>query len=800
MTKENEYLNKIIHGDALEVLKKLPDNLVDCVVTSPPYYCYDNETECLTREGWKFIKDVSPGEMVLALDIYNEELLWANVLERFEYEYSGEMIHFKSRDVDLLVTPNHKMYVKGGSTTGPSIYLIEAKDVRKSHRSQVGHFKWRGEDNETFILPSKTLKYNKQNVKFKEIRIPMDKWLKFFGLFLAEGSVSGSKEGQEKSYEIYIKQKISNSKWIEEVLQELPFKTNRYYSKELVTFSIVHPLLYDYLKQFGNSKEKFIPQEIKNLPPGKLRILLKSYLQGDSYCSSNRTWTAHSASRRLLDDLQEIGVKVGLVPRIRGRFIHFKTYKGFKIGSFKTRREYSGKVYCLHLEKYHVFLVRRNGKILFAGNSLRFYPGTNKVWDGDPNCDHEWEYYTRPSNCWSIPSQGVYGIKGEYNKAWIREHQQAYCKKCNAWLGQLGLEPHPSLYIDHLLQIFREVKRVLKKTGVFFLNIGDTYWGGLQGFGTERESRPHLQSVLDGKYPSYYFLPPTGNKEIQDNWLQPKQLLMIPYRVASAMQEEGWILRNIICWVKVNPMPHPVKDRLVSTYEPVFMFVKNRHYYFDLDSIREKHKWASRDKRSIPGRVEHKTGKSTTGQYACSATGYHKLGKNPGDTWTIKTASFKGSHFAVFPLELVEKCLKAGCPKEVCIKCGRPKVRKYKKTEREWRDLSNEEKEFFQKTYGLTKDGKIVFRPKDSEEDRKMRERLIKASLQKIEFEGWTPTCKCNAGFRPGIVLDPFVGAGTTALVAKSLGLYYIGIELSKEYVDLANKRLQESIVNYLGG
>ena len=347
--------------------------------------------------------------------------------------------------------------------------------------------------------------------------------------------------------------------------------------------------------------------------------------------------------------------------------------------------------------------------------SLRFYKGANVVWGGDPECDHEWEFYTRPSNCWSKPGRGLYGVKGEYNKAWIKEHQQAFCKKCGAWWGQLGLEPHPQMYIDHLVQIFREVKRVLKKTGVFFLNIGDTYWGSLQGFGMKRKTKKTgFQNVLEqDQYPGHYFMPPTGSKDITSKWLQPKQKLMIPSRVAIALQEDGWILRNTIIWHKPNHMPHPVKDRLTNAYESIFFFVKNKKYFFNLDAIREPHIWASKDKRSLLRRVPHKSGKSLTGQYASNAVGYHPLGKNPGNVWRIKTSSFKGGHFAVFPEELVRKCLIAGCPEN-------------------------------------------------------------------------------------GVVLDPFIGSGTTAVIAKSLGLHYIGIEIVPKYVEMARNRIKGKLDYYL--
>lgn len=404
--------------------------------------------------------------------------------------------------------------------------------------------------------------------------------------------------------------------------------------------------------------------------------------------------------------------------------------------------------------------------------SQRFYGvEANTVWNGDPNCDHQWEVYVRPGNTWSTPGPGLYKVKGEYNKAWIRPQEQAFCKKCGAWYGQLGLEPSPSLYIKHLVQIFREVKRVLKPSGVFFLNIGDSYFGGL-------------------------------NKYAKEDWLRPKQLMLIPSRLAIALQEDGWILRNDIIWYKVNHMPHPVKDRLVSAYEHVFMFVKNRKYFFDLDSIRVPHKWASKDKRSLFWRVEHKTGKSTTGQYASNAVGYHPMGRNPGDVWSMKTANYKGSHFAVFPEELVRRCLKAGCPKEVCIKCGRPKVRKYEVVQRKWEDLTKEEQDFLRRRYGLDKRGKYKgqstkdFSGEDNPSNRKRR--IVQSLLKTRRFVGWVPSCKCNVDFRPGIVLDPFLGSGTTAVVAKELGLFFIGIELNPKYIKLAKNRLRSSITNYL--
>lgn len=153
---------------------------------------------------------------------------------------------------------------------------------------------------------------------------------------------------------------------------------------------------------------------------------------------------------------------------------------------------------------------------------------------------------------------------------------------CN---GQIGLEKHPSEYINHLVSVGKEIKRVLKKTGSFYLNLGDTYCGG----GKNKPS----QTV--GKNNSYQYggVQPNCNLDFDGGWLQPKQLMLIPVRVAIALQDDGWVLRNDIIWHKPNPMPSSVKDRLNCTFEHVFHFVKSRKYYYNLDMIREPHSSAT---------------------------------------------------------------------------------------------------------------------------------------------------------------------------------------------------------------
>ena len=215
---------------------------------------------------------------------------------------------------------------------------------------------------------------------------------------------------------------------------------------------------------------------------------------------------------------------------------------------------------------------------------------TVKVWGGDLECEHEWGESLPPAKSshknigFAERSQQNYrggGHKPEtIAEKYLPSEAGKFCVKCEAWCGSLGLEPHPQLYIDHLVEICREIKRVLKPSGTFWLNLGDTYFGGGGGnYGSGKSitsKKPHIPNFLN-------------RIKTDSAWLQPKQKLMIPARVAIALQHEGWILRNDIIWWKPNHMPSSVKDRLTCSYEHVFLLVKARRYYFDLDAIRQPH-------------------------------------------------------------------------------------------------------------------------------------------------------------------------------------------------------------------
>jgi site-specific DNA-methyltransferase (cytosine-N4-specific) len=187
--------------------------------------------------------------------------------------------------------------------------------------------------------------------------------------------------------------------------------------------------------------------------------------------------------------------------------------------------------------------------------------------------------------------------------------------------GQLGLESHPQLYIDKLVVIFHEAKRVLKPTGSLWVNIGDTYWSG--------KGRSH---GIDTKQKYRRFDRPQ-DKTGERPWCTPKQKLLIPHRFAIAMQDDGWIVRNDNVWYKPSATPDPVKDRCAVTHEYIFHFVKQRKYYFDAEAV------------AVPSKGARQT-------------------KTPPSVWTIATSPSGKSHKAVFPEQLVILPLLATCPKD----------------------------------------------------------------------------------------------------------------------------------------
>ena len=222
---------------------------------------------------------------------------------------------------------------------------------------------------------------------------------------------------------------------------------------------------------------------------------------------------------------------------------------------------------------------------------------------------------------------------------------------------QWGLEPTFQEYLEHLWQMMDEIYRVLKPSGTVWINLGDTYARGNRTKDGDNHSVSNAKelSIEPKSKPNY-------------NGLN-KTLLLLPHRFAIGCIDRGWIVRNDIIWAKRNGMPESVTDRFSKKHEYFFFMVKSEKYYFDLDSIRDKHIWADKDKRADGKRHESK-GLTSTGNYSTNAVCFNNKGKNPGDVadfWDIPTKPNKESHYAQYSDELIKKPILAGCPENGLI-------------------------------------------------------------------------------------------------------------------------------------
>ena len=326
-------------------------------------------------------------------------------------------------------------------------------------------------------------------------------------------------------------------------------------------------------------------------------------------------------------------------------------------------------------------------------------------------------------------------------------------------------------YISHLCDIFDEVKRVLRDDGTCWVNLGDTYYGG------GKDGKYCKKGVSDIQLGNKGSLDVVGSR-FKNMDYKDKCLTMIPQRFAIEMVDRGWILRNVIIWHKPNCMPSSVKDRFTVDFEYIFYFSKKKKYYFETQREPHNIKYAkdwdrTNERKGVNYNIKTKDRK-TEGRSRSEF--YGEGGRNKRTVWTINPKPFKEAHFAVYPEELCETPIKAGCPKFVCVKCGNPKVLEIEREGKSSSELmKGKDKSHFKSEQG------------QKENIRAPRE----AFERKIIIKGYKPTCNCNTRFTSGIVLDPFFGAGTTGLVALKQGKKFIGIELNPEYIKIANKRLK---------
>lgn len=381
---------------------------------------------------------------------------------------------------------------------------------------------------------------------------------------------------------------------------------------------------------------------------------------------------------------------------------------------------------------------------------------------------------------------------------------------------QIGQEETPDIYVQKMVEVFREVRRVLRDDGTVWLNLGDSF-AGSWGRSTSENG---LQQVDDGRQ---------GDIGRAGNWqksarakefgLKPKDMIGIPWRVAFALQKDGWWLRRDIIWAKSisfcptysgGCMPEPVTDRPTSSHEYVFLLTKSAKYFYDQDAVKEQHvSYGDYERRT--NKLKLGDTKHPRSDLCCGDDGfrdreeyYSPSGRNLRSVWTINPHPYPEAHFATFPKSLVEPMIKLGTSEYgSCPKCGAPWVRQVEKGEadEEWKKKSGADSKG--EYSGISKKwlkqdalGKQTYtgfnkRWKEKQQNASDVKRNVLNGMREVTYT-WNPSCDCGCEERvPCIVLDIFGGSGTIGEAARELGRDWILIELNPEYVKLAEKRLR---------
>lgn len=390
---------------------------------------------------------------------------------------------------------------------------------------------------------------------------------------------------------------------------------------------------------------------------------------------------------------------------------------------------------------------------------LRDYKTDQVIWDTHGECDHEWETQTVKGISGGKESSKV-KIKGEENFQEVADSYFYQCKKCHASKCELGREPTPQLYIKHLCDIFDAIKPAIAEWGSLYVNLGDTYYGGGQGGG----------SGLHKKDRDYVHVPNARNSAFPS-----KSLVGIPFMFALEMISRGWLLRNTIIWHKPNPMPTSARDRFTVDFEYIFFFTKRKDYYYRqyLEPAEEQNPLQG----GKYGGNKYPDSGTSSGIY--SGKEYEAfvvdgvVYRNKRTTWTINPSQFKGKHFAVYPEELCDIPIYCSCPDRICTKCGKPVEYERISINVPTRSDSDSTKSG-QSEYAVSGERNITI-------DTGFREKY----------------CDCKSTFKPGVVLDPFFGRGTTGLVALRQGKEFIGIDVKQEHKELADEFIRLTFPQY---
>lgn len=428
---------------------------------------------------------------------------------------------------------------------------------------------------------------------------------------------------------------------------------------------------------------------------------------------------------------------------------------------------------------------------------------TGVWWGGESACQHELKGHKQVNQTKNkAPGATIVGGGNRPNFARV-------CRYCGAEYvdEQIGLEslydclgwatnvPCGKCYVCSLVAVMRQVRRVLRADGTLWLNLGDSYYGG-KGKSSQAWSSEHLQRETLQK--AHHHLAGKGETRVLDApqpGLKPKNLIGMPWRVALALQADGWYLRSEVIWAKAvsflegysgTVMPESVKDRPTVGHETVFLLSKSEHYFFDYVAVQEQAMADSARRYRLPlfSSQNHKAGAYDVNRHPNTPGVKAFTGKrNLRTVWVINPSGNRLTHYAKYPEALVEPMILASTSaKGVCKTCGAPWERV---TQRAAADHSAESKSSYPKGSTTNRLSKLrqTARAKGGE------------YKQDIATVSWRPTCACvqdENDLAPAVVCDPFLGSGTTLVVAKRHGRDGIGVDLSEEYIALASVRLTE--------
>lgn len=363
--------------------------------------------------------------------------------------------------------------------------------------------------------------------------------------------------------------------------------------------------------------------------------------------------------------------------------------------------------------------------------------------------------------------------------------------------GQIGLEETPEQFIAELVEVFRCVRDVLSDDGTLWVNIGDSYArnpskggsgpGGKNGAYSDTYTGAQASKVANARVRG------DAAQSGAASEVKEKDLIGIPWMLAFALRADGWYLRQDIIWHKPNPMPESVTDRCTKAHEYLFLLSKSPRYFYDHEAVKEpvagdpdapRNRWDTKDyyvpgqkpQKRVSRRPSVKRGGFNGKTEAMAATGQNAFRavvdkRNRRSVWAIATRPYAGAHFAVFPPALVEPCILAGTSQQGhCPECGARWVRQVDRTP-------------------------MVIDKSSRNQERGTRTGCSGQMLEPASSvtTGWAPSCDCGCDPVPDVVLDPFMGSGTTAAVAIENGLHFTGCELNQEYKPLQDQRIAEA-------